>query len=100
MELNYIVPVADMRRVTHKYHSPCTGSLGEGLPHGINQVCISCKAGSCADAGVVAPHAVERVTDEVILRAWGAWHPEWVKAYAVYGCHFCGAIWSWVQEEA
>lgn len=67
--------------------------LGDGLPNGINQVCICCKAGSMIDGKVIGH--VYRVIDSVDLRPWAEFYK--TKDYAAYRCGVCGYQWSWYR---
>jgi hypothetical protein len=82
---------SDVRRTAFSYVDtpPSNYSLGAGLKHGINQVCISCKAGTQA-------WEVERITDAVDLKPWADFYK--TKDYAAYKCGCCGYQWSWYRD--
>lgn len=58
-------------------------------PHGINQVCICCKAGS------QTPSDVSKIVDPVELRPWQQFYKTY--EYAAYKCNVCGYMWSWYK---
>jgi hypothetical protein len=80
-------------RTAFSYIENHQGGLGEGLPHGINQVCICCKAGSLVE-GKPAGH-VEKIIDATDLKPWSDFYK--TKEYAAYKCHSCGYQWSWYR---
>jgi hypothetical protein len=71
-------------------------SLGHGLKHGINEVCICCKAGSKLSDGSTAGY-VDRIIDPVELKPWSDFYK--TKDYAVYKCGSCGYQWSWFRDK-
>jgi hypothetical protein len=55
------------------------------LPHGINQVCITCKEAN----------NVDRIRDAASLKPWSDFYK--TKEYAAYKCLSCGYQWSWYK---
>jgi hypothetical protein len=71
-------------------------AFGRGLPHGINQVCVCCKAGSLDEAGATIG-SVDRITDELELKPWSTFYK--TKEYTAYVCRSCGYQWSWYRDK-
>jgi hypothetical protein len=82
---------SDVSRTAFSYIKDAINGLGAGLQHGINQVCICCKAGSLIDGKQVGD--VEKIIDAVDLKPWSDFYK--TKDYAAYKCHSCGYQWSW-----
>lgn len=85
----------EIYRTAYKYIENDASYLGEGLPHGINQVCPSCKAGSMLPDGKIAG-SVEQVRDAALLKPFSDFYKTF--SFAVYNCNSCGAVWSWYKE--
>lgn len=84
-------------RTAFAYLPPSDAGLGAGLPHGINQVCICCKAGSKHDDGTVAGY-VDKVIDPVDLKPWSDFYK--TKDFSAYRCGSCGYQWSWYRDKS
>lgn len=73
-------------------------SKSSSLPHGVNQVCISCKAGSelTYENGTIKKFGqVEKIIDQIDLKPWSDFYKE--KEFAAYKCRSCGYQWSWYK---
>lgn len=64
------------------------------LPHGINETCVCCKAGTVLPTGERAG-LVERIVNELDLKPWTAFYK--TKQFAAYKCRSCGYQWSWFK---
>ena len=71
-------------------------SFGAGLPHGINQVCRGCKAGSIAGGQVVGQ--VERLHGDD-AKPFADFYTSGKNDWAAYECHSCGRKWSWYKPK-
>ena len=85
---------SEVFRTAQRYRNGASG-LGQGLPHGINQVCICCKAGS-SDGGEVIGH-VEKLRDAQDLMPWTEFFASGNYEFAAYRCG-CGYQWSWYRQ--
>jgi hypothetical protein len=78
------------------YHEGCgENHFTNGLKHGINQVCISCKAGSVHSDGSISGY-VERIVNDADLTPWSDFYK--TKEFAAYKCRSCGYQWSWYKN--
>ncbi len=74
-------------RTAHKYLSPgSSASLGDGLPHGINQVCRCCKS-----------QETRKIVDKVELKPWLDFYK--TLDFAAYECQPCGYKFSWYRNK-
>jgi len=85
----------DVFNTAFKYVPIGQSPLGLGLPHGINQVCVCCKAGSIAEGHVVGH--VRQLINPVDLRPWAEFYK--TMDYAAYECQNCGYTWSWYRPQ-
>ena len=69
-------------------------SFGNGLPHGINQVCPCCKAGSTTPDGKIIGD-VEQIRDSAELKPWTDFFKTF--EYKAYKCFSCGYKWCWYK---
>jgi hypothetical protein len=82
----------EVYRTAFEYIESHQNGLGKGLPHGINQVCIACKAGGLVDGKPVG--SVEKITDITELKHWADFYK--TKEFTAYKCN-CGYKWSWYK---
>jgi hypothetical protein len=86
---------ADVCRTAFAYIKDATQGLGAGLQHGINQLCICCKAGSLIEDKQIGH--VEKITNPADLKPWADFYK--TKDYAAYKCYSCGYQWSWYRDK-
>ena len=86
----------DVFKTAFKYIDSHQNGFGAGLTHGINQVCVCCKAGSLHDDVSVAG-LIDRITDAVDVKPWADFYK--TKDYAAYKCRSCGYQWSWYKDK-
>lgn len=97
MQIDTYTP-SQVFRTAFAYVDQPEGSLGAGLKHGVNQVCICCKAGSTHTDGQIAG-LVDRITDIVDLKPWAEFYTSGTKEYQAYKCGSCGYQWSWYRDK-
>ena len=86
---------SEVFRTAQPYIAENQNGIGQGLTHGINQVCICCKAGSTADGQVIG--IVDKIIDPVDLKPWTDFYK--TKDFAAYKCGACGYQWSWYKDK-
>jgi hypothetical protein len=94
---------SDVGRTAFAYqevHARIEHSLGAGLTHGVNQICICCKGGSTSTdkGGNRKTHGyVSRIRDEADLKPWTDYYTK--SEFQAYKCHSCGYQWSWFRPK-
>lgn len=79
-------------------HIDC--SIGNGLSHGVNQVCPICKAGSSykdKTGKLQTTGNVEEIRDIAELKPWNDFYKTF--DFKAYSCGSCGYQWSWYKEK-
>ena len=87
----------DVFKTAAKYVEHHQAGMGNGLTHGINQVCICCKAGSTADGQVIGH--VDRIIDAHDLKPWTNFYTSGKNEFQAYKCRSCGYQWSWYRTK-
>tara|TARA_R110000868_G_scaffold211993_1_gene462006 strand:- start:371 stop:625 length:255 start_codon:yes stop_codon:yes gene_type:complete len=77
--------INEVFRTAHKYMKPNEVSFGDGLPHGINQVCRCCKS-----------IKTSKIIDPVELKPWLDFYKTF--DFAAYECESCGYKFSWYKN--
>jgi hypothetical protein len=86
MDKEMIYTAKEVFRTAHPYVYTNKDSYGEGLVHGINQVCRCCKS---ADTS--------KITNKADLKPWLDFYTS--KEFAAYECNSCGYKFSWYKDK-
>ena len=85
----------DVFKTAFAYVDDHQGGMGSGLAHGINQICICCKAGGLVDGKTIG--VVDKIINAVDLKPWAEFYKSGANNYAAYKCGSCGYQWSWFK---